>query len=281
MKRLAFIFSAMLSPATAFLQTAPGVDQPPSYGAGAGFHDGPPAPYAYVREADIAWEKRIWRNIDVREKLNQAFFYPLDISRDRVSFMQLVIKHILDGSIYAFEDEDFFTPIETGEIRRRLVYVGDSVGKYIYDAEGRETIVMAPGPIDSTWMQQTFSGLTLKEDWFFDSKRSVMEVRIIGIGFNAPYRGREELGPACQFWVYYPACRTIFARYAAFNPRNDAQPISFDDIFRKRMFHTTVVKESNVYDRSISQYAYGIDALLESERVKWEIFRWEHDLWQY
>ena len=33
-------------------------------------------PYQPLREADIFWEKRIWRIIDIREKMNLPFAYP-------------------------------------------------------------------------------------------------------------------------------------------------------------------------------------------------------------
>ena len=33
-------------------------------------------PYDYIREADVFWSKRIWRMIDVREKMNLPFKYP-------------------------------------------------------------------------------------------------------------------------------------------------------------------------------------------------------------
>src|ERR1700735_5132574 len=33
-------------------------------------------PYDYVREADVFWAKRIWRIIDVKEKMNLPFKYP-------------------------------------------------------------------------------------------------------------------------------------------------------------------------------------------------------------
>jgi hypothetical protein len=48
-----------------------------------------------------------------------------------------------------------------------------------------------------------------------------------------------------------------------------------------RMFSSYVIKESNVFDRRISEYASGIDALMESERVRNEIFEKEHDMWSY
>jgi hypothetical protein len=47
------------------------------------------------------------------------------------------------------------------------------------------------------------------------------------------------------------------------------------------MFGSTIVKESSVMDRSVNEYMVGLDALLEAERIKTEIFNIEHDLWEY
>ena len=55
--------------------------------------------------------------------------------------------------------------------------------------------------------------------------------------------------------------------------------MSFDDLFWKRQFESYIVKESNVYDRTINPNWDGIDALLESEKIKKEMFIMEHDLW--
>ena len=41
------------------------------------------------------------------------------------------------------------------------------------------------------------------------------------------------------------------------------------------------MKESNVYDRIVKGYVRGMDALVESERIKEELFLLEHDLWHY
>ena len=49
----------------------------------------------------------------------------------------------------------------------------------------------------------------------------------------------------------------------------------------KRMFSSTIVKEGNVYNRKVSEYMVGLDALLEAEKIKAEIFNIEHDLWEY
>ena len=47
------------------------------------------------------------------------------------------------------------------------------------------------------------------------------------------------------------------------------------------MFSSYIIKEANVMNRKIQQYMLGLDALLEAERIKEEIFNIEHDLWEY
>ena len=49
----------------------------------------------------------------------------------------------------------------------------------------------------------------------------------------------------------------------------------------KRMFSSYVYKEENVYDRSIIEYSTGVDALLEAEKAKNNLFEFESNLWEY
>ncbi len=123
----------------------------------------------------------------------------------------------------------------------------------------------------------------VKEDWFFDKQRSVMDVRIIGI---APMKiKKNENGEAradeILFWLYFPECRPVFAKHLVFNRHNDRMKLAFDAVFAKRFFSSYIFKESNVYDRVIVEYALGLDALLESQRIKEMIFETEHDLWHF
>jgi len=123
----------------------------------------------------------------------------------------------------------------------------------------------------------------IKEDWFFDKERSVLDVRIIGIApviysrdNNGNITGTEEL-----FWLYFPECRYVFQNFFVQSRNNDSQRMSFDDLFWKRMFQSYIEKESNIYDREIDTYKAGVNALLESEKIKEKIFRFEHDLWSF
>jgi len=123
----------------------------------------------------------------------------------------------------------------------------------------------------------------IKEDWFFDKERSVLDVRIIGIAPVVYQRDQQGtiIGTKELFWLYFPECRYVFQNFFVQSRNNDSQRMSFDDLFWKRMFQSYIDKESNIYDREIDTYKAGVNALLESEKIKDKIFRFEHDLWSF
>ena len=84
-----------------------------------------------------------------------------------------------------------------------------------------------------------------------------------------------------MFWVYFPEARYVFANYDVFNRQNDAERRTYEDIFWKRMFNSYIVKRSNVYDRNNKDYLKGLDLLLEGDKIKEDIFNYEHDLWHF
>jgi gliding motility associated protien GldN len=127
----------------------------------------------------------------------------------------------------------------------------------------------------------------MKEDWFLDKQRSVLDVRIIALA-PVVYKTEEDAngntsisGTRELFWLYFPHCRFVFNNYFVYNDKNDSQWMSFDDLFWKRRFNSVIYKESNVYDREIESYRTGLDALHQSEEIKNEIRNIEHDLWSF
>lgn len=234
-------------------------------------------PYTYLREGDVQWSKRVWREIDMREKINHPLYFPVDPVNGRISMFQLLQKYILADQVIAFSDDEFLKPMEKAEVEAKIVMC-DSISESNVDADGNE-ITTKVFKCDSTSIYRNIRKYRLKEDWFFDKQKSVMEVRIIGIGVYTYDEDKE--APKELFWVYFPACRPLFAQHEVYNTKNDAERRTFDDLFWKRQFNSNIVKETNVYDRSMSEYSKGIDALLENERVKKEIFQYEHDFWNF
>lgn len=127
----------------------------------------------------------------------------------------------------------------------------------------------------------------IKEEWFFDKERSVLDQRIIAIApvvyiRQADSQGNESIGGTRElFWLYFPECRFVFNNYFSYNDKNDAQWMSFDDLFWKRRFSSFIYKESNGFDRKIETYRSGVDALRESDKIKEEIRTFEHDVWDF
>jgi gliding motility associated protien GldN len=123
--------------------------------------------------------------------------------------------------------------------------------------------------------------------FYFDNERSVLDVRTIAIApviykTEEDPNGNKSIGGMQElFWLYFPHCRFVFNNYFVYNDANDAQWMSYDDLFWKRRFTSVMYKESNVYDRQIESYRWGIDALMEADKIKEEIRTIEHDVWSF
>lgn len=251
-----------------------------------------PIPYPHLREADMMWTKRIWRSVDLRERMNHPLYFPTTRMYDRSSLVQRLIDAIKYNEINAYDpdvDDEFSTLISYDQILVKL----EAEDRERYDISpitGNDTVIVVPGSI--SWPE--IRELELKEEWFFDKRHSVMQVRILGICPIRVYtrftQGQDDdldlggdLHKMRLFWVYYPEARTVLANTAVFHDFSDAQRNSFDDIFFKRKFNSYIVQESNVFNnRRIADYSFGgIPNMQESERIREEIFTFEHDLWEY
>lgn len=242
-------------------------------------------PYPSLREADVMYVRRIWQDIDLRQKINQMFYFPVDPIEDR--------KNLFDVIRYALEVEGSLTAYGTGpagdDDEFRYPYTGaqmDSVLNPIVIIPQFDPVtgeVIGSMEAETSINSQDIVRYRVKEDWVWDRQRSQRQVRIIGIAPIIEKKDDEgnSQGLAPLFWLYYPECRYVFANAECYNYENDAQRRTFEEIFQKRYFSSYIVKETNVFDRSIADYAQGLDALLESERIKDELFTIEHDLWHY
>ncbi|MDB5006452.1 MAG: gliding motility protein GldN [Mucilaginibacter sp.] len=235
-------------------------------------------PYPNLRESDVAFAKRIWREIDVRDKMNAYLASP----KERL--IDVLLDAIASGELTAYDPtpnkedpngDSFSTPLTAEKAKSRLA---DSSVVDKFDKDGNK--------IGSTLKAGEFNPDSLlkyriKEDWVFDRQRSIWEPRIIGIApmIKVKVGTSGDYQPA--FWIYFPDARHILATKEVVSAKSDATGLSFDDVFVKRIFASYIVKESNDKDERIKDYAQGIDKLYEAERIKKSLMDWELTLWQY
>jgi gliding motility associated protien GldN len=243
-----------------------------------------PVPYSYIRESDVMWAKDVWRTLDLRHRQNMPLRYPLEGTMsdgERYSLFGLLMEGIKTEEITPYEFnvisgwKDPFSKVSNLEEVYR-----QSGGDSIYDNEGN---FLKVGQGMSNVLQ-----FHVQEQWYFDKQHSTMKVRIVALApiyyeyydeFNQPLPSPRYKIP---FVVHFPQCRRLFATHSIYNPNNDAQTVSFDDLFMQRRFSSTIIAESNVFgNRMLTDYKLGQDVLLEAERIKNDLFVFEHDLWEF
>ena len=236
-----------------------------------------PLEYQYQREADVFWSKNIWRVVDVRQKMNKPFAYPPK------PLIQIIHQAAMKGDIKVYDPsvvdaDQFKREMTIAEVARIGVKHDTTLMPNPENPEVEDEVVINQ---ELTWNKIT--KFRIRETWFFDTRTSSMQVRIIGLAPVMEYYDANGtyMGDMVMYWVYFPALRDMLAKQEVFNPQNDWQHYSWDDLFAMRLFESTIYKESNVYDRNINEYASGKDILLESDRIKQKIFETEHDLWEY
>ena len=121
-------------------------------------------PYDHVREADIFWEKRIWRIIDVREKMNLPFAYP---ERPLFTIFQEAAESG-EITVYSTEDDKFSIPLTPDEVASMGASVDTiaTVDPETYE----ETFQIVRNEVNPSDVKR----FRLKEIWFFDEESSTL-----------------------------------------------------------------------------------------------------------
>lgn len=236
----------------------------------------------FVREADVMWAKRIWRVVDMRQKMNQIYYYPMQPSNDRVNLMYLIMQGIREGSITPYDaanGDDFQSKMDP----EKALMIGTHTDTVMI-ADAFPPYNERPVAITTEFDPSVVIKFKIKEDWYFDRQRSVMKVRILGICpvMQVYDQSSGELkGEMDMYWVYYPQARDYFSMYKLYNRYNMAHRLSYDDALQIRLFSSTIIKQDNTQDAFIGEYLKGEEALWEGEDIKNRIMLYESDLWEY
>ncbi len=244
-------------------------------------HISTPVSWQSVREADIMWKKRVWREIDTREKQNMAFRYPGDDYSGGGYFIEIIIDAVKKGKIKAYSnmDDHFTTALTKDQILELLI--------------GKPDTTMVEDPVTGNMIMKisrrefdpdAVTKYRLKEDWVFDRNIGRMVARIIGVAPIIDKYNDDGSFRASQavFWLYYPEIRPMLAQYEVFNPENDVARMTWDDYFEGRFFSSRIIKTSNPFDLTFKERGMSnLEALYEGSKESEKLFNKEHDMWVY
>ncbi len=232
-----------------------------------------PLQHHHIEERDVLWEKKVWREIDVKELRNHHFAYA------KRYFVSILLEAAMKGDIAAYSplNDEFTEELSIDRIKSSLSTTDTSM-IYNFDTEQYEPVIVQ-NELDPANVKR----FRIKEVWYFDSRLGRLNVRILGI---APIVNRyDDNGnfiasmPMC--WFYYDELRPLLAKEPAFNSNNDHTAMSWDDIFESRFFASYITKQSNTRDLRLQDIYSGVDVLRESDNIQSSIFNFEHDLFSY
>ncbi len=237
-----------------------------------------PLSYGYIDDRDILWSKVVWEFVDLNQKINLPYYFPIDtanISNDRRSLFDTLMKAIRKGDIENVYSDSFFTSkVTQNEIDEKLINIRVSNG------------------FPDTFRIQTedIEGYMMKGMWYFDKRQGELKYRLLALApmgkdvltLGLPDIEDDELYEL--FWIFFPEARQVLHDAKVFNPKNASQPISFDHLLNARRFSSVIIREENIYgNRSIADYIRGnaLFQLLEADRIKEDIRDREMDMWNY
>ncbi len=243
--------------------------------------------FPFVRQSDIVWGTYIWRTIDLRERYNQFFFYPTQPEgvNGRRNLAYVLWDALKSGELPIYEDDELKIPLDNEAFLVRYMK-SDTVQLEIIDDDDNyeyTTYIKAKSFYSEDVLQYR-----LKEAWYIDRQTTGQYCRILALALvQDEYKevDGEDLfaGSIVLFWVPMQSLtvRNLLTRNEAYYEDNISNLPSWDQIFLTHNYTSFITRESNRFNRTISDYATGVDALIEAERIEDKLLDISSDMWEY
>ncbi|MGY0039976.1 type IX secretion system ring subunit PorN/GldN [Pedobacter sp. NJ-S-72] len=201
-------------------------------------------PYADVREEDVFYSKRVWREIDLRDTINSV------LNTESSKLIEILLEAVGNEELTAYSPKDTTSGklLEDNDSFKIALTSAEALRNARGTSEGEADEKGKIGePILKRLRADEFLKYRIKEDWILDTKRSIFEPRIVGLAPLKMVEGNWQ--PV--FWIYYDEARTLLSKKKLVDPANDASVLTFDDFFVRRLFSSNIVKETNPANKTI------------------------------
>ena len=205
-------------------------------------------------DADLAWMREIYRQIDLTKPDNAALYFPEDVIDGQENLFRLMLRLVVDGEIPAYEyldGREIFTDKYKINVRDML----DRFGIYYTEGKGstekNPKFVIEEADVPTTQVLNYY----VIEKWEFDRRSNDMKMRVVAI---CPVLNRSsDFGGDARypmFWVKFDALRPYLAQqYVFISDDNNLPQYSLDDYFNMEMYKGDIYKTKNLRNLSLVQ----------------------------
>ena len=205
-------------------------------------------------DADLAYMREIYRQIDLTNEANTPLYYPEDVTDGQENLFRLILRLVVEDRIPAYEYLDGREVFSD----QYKVKVGDMLDRFdIYYTKGNGSTEKNPKYEIAEADVPTAQVLNyyIIEKWEFDRRSNSMKTRVEAI---CPVLnkigdfGGETRYP--MFWVKFDALRPWLAQqYIFLTDDNNLPQYSLDDYFNLGMYKGDIYKTKNLRNLSMVQ----------------------------
>ncbi len=205
-------------------------------------------------DADLAYMRQIYRQIDLTKDANTPLYFPEDIIDGQENLFRIILRLVVDGKVPAYEYLDG-REVFTDQYKVNVADMLERFGIYATEAKGstekkpKFTIEEADVPTGQVL------NYYIIEKWEFDRRSNQMKTRVEAI---CPVLNRSnDFGGDARypmFWVKFDAIRPYLAQqYVFLTDDNNLPQYSLDDYFNLGMYDGEIYKTRNLRNLSMAQ----------------------------
>ncbi len=204
-------------------------------------------------DADLAYMREIYRQIDLTKPENTPLYYPEDVVDGQKNLFRLILDLVVDGAVPAYEYLDG-REVFTDQYKVNVADMLDRFGIYYTAGKGTERnpkYVIEEADVPTGQVLNYY----ILEKWEFDRRSNRMKTRVEAICpvlNRASDFGGESRYP--MFWVKYDQLRPHLAsQYIFLSDDNNLPTYSIDDYFNLGMYDGDIYKTRNLRNLSMNQ----------------------------
>lgn len=199
-------------------------------------------------DADLQWLKVVYRRLDDTAEANATLFYPEEYSQGEENLFRIILSHVADGSVPAYE---YLDGRESFDESHRLS-VADMLDRFHIPAnQSKGNFEIAPEDVPASEVKSYF----IIERWEFNARDSRTRTAVDAI-CPVLYRSGEfdEELRFPMMWVKMDDLRPYMAMQQIFvDNDNNLARYTYDDFFTLNMYDGEIYKTRNLANKSMAQ----------------------------